>query len=118
MAATTSRATNTERTVNRFSPQNKPQRHRDTEEREDVTSASENLVQELDQESRLQVVLDQALAEIPDAHLADGGRGHDVAGPDIGRADDVGGDGCDSAIRASGRVSEFSRVFTAVGIAK
>src|SRR5690349_20217149 len=50
---------------------------------------SEDLVQHFDQPARLQVVLDETLAEVADLHLSDRGRRHHVAGTDIGRAHDA-----------------------------
>src|SRR5262245_60672560 len=44
---------------------------------------SEDLVEDADEPSGAQVVLHQPAAEVPDAHLADGSRRHDVSGVEV-----------------------------------
>src|SRR3954471_15648255 len=51
---------------------------------------SEHLVQDADEPPRLQVVLHQALPEVADAELSNGGREHGVGGTDVSCADDPG----------------------------
>ena len=66
------------------------ERQADRDERaEQGCACQKTLLRIADEPARIEVVLHQALAEVADLHLPDGGRRHDVARTDVGRADDA-----------------------------